>query len=114
MNRSTEHCPLTTNHRDLLHLGVAALVVVFVPQSLEDALRGVALLARSLAVGDERDIDAAVAAAVAAQLDGAEVVLLKHHGCLLVAAAADLAYQRAMNLEAAAMASTAMKPMLCR
>jgi L-fuculose-phosphate aldolase len=46
-----------------------------------------------------------LAAAVAAQLDGAEVVLLKHHGCLLVADAADLAYQRAMNLEAAAMAS---------
>lgn len=46
-----------------------------------------------------------LAKAVAAQLDGAEVVLLKHHGCLLVAGTADLAYQRAMNLEAAAMAS---------
>jgi L-fuculose-phosphate aldolase len=46
-----------------------------------------------------------LAEAVAAQLDGAEVVLLRHHGCLIVADAADLAYQRAMNLEAAAMAS---------
>jgi L-fuculose-phosphate aldolase len=46
-----------------------------------------------------------LAKAVAAQLDGAEVVLLKHHGCLLVAGTPDLAYQRAMNLEAAAMAT---------
>jgi L-fuculose-phosphate aldolase len=46
-----------------------------------------------------------LATAVAAKLDGAEVVLLKHHGCLLVADAADLAYQRAMNLEAAALAT---------
>jgi L-fuculose-phosphate aldolase len=46
-----------------------------------------------------------LARAVAAQLDGANVVLLRHHGCLLVADTADLAYQRAMNLEAAAMAT---------
>jgi len=46
-----------------------------------------------------------LAAAVAARLDGAEVVLLRHHGCLLVAGTADLAYQRAMNLEAAATAT---------
>lgn len=46
-----------------------------------------------------------LAVAVAAQLDGAEVVLLRHHGCLLVADTPDLAYQRAMNLEAAAMAT---------
>jgi L-fuculose-phosphate aldolase len=46
-----------------------------------------------------------LAEAVAAQLQGAEVVLLKHHGCLLVAGTPDLAYQRAMNLESAAMAS---------
>jgi L-fuculose-phosphate aldolase len=46
-----------------------------------------------------------LAAAVATQLDGAEVVLLRHHGCLLVANTPDLAYQRAMNLEAAAMAT---------
>jgi L-fuculose-phosphate aldolase len=46
-----------------------------------------------------------LAAAVAAQLDGADVVLLRHHGCLLVANTPDLAYQRAMNLEAAAMAT---------
>ncbi len=46
-----------------------------------------------------------LAAAVAAQLDGSDVVLLRHHGCLLVADTPDLAYQRAMNLEAAAMAT---------
>ena len=46
-----------------------------------------------------------LAKAVAAQLEGAEVVLLKHHGCLLVAGTPDLAYQRAMNLESAAMAT---------
>jgi L-fuculose-phosphate aldolase len=46
-----------------------------------------------------------LATAVAAQLDGAEVVLLKHHGCLAMADAHDLAYQRVMNLEAAAMAT---------
>jgi L-fuculose-phosphate aldolase len=46
-----------------------------------------------------------LALAVAAQLDGANVVLLRHHGCLLVAETADLAYQRAMNLEAAAVAT---------
>lgn len=46
-----------------------------------------------------------LAKAVAAELDGAEVVLLRHHGCLLVANTPDLAYQRAMNLEAAAMAT---------
>jgi L-fuculose-phosphate aldolase len=46
-----------------------------------------------------------LAAAVAEQLHGAEVVLLRHHGCLLVADTPDLAYQRAMNLEAAAMAT---------
>jgi L-fuculose-phosphate aldolase len=46
-----------------------------------------------------------LALAVAAQLDGANVVLLRHHGCLIVADTADLAYQRAMNLEAAAMAT---------
>jgi len=46
-----------------------------------------------------------LARAVAAELDGAEVVLLRHHGCLLVADDPELAYQRAMNLEAAAMAT---------
>ena len=46
-----------------------------------------------------------LARAVAEQLDGADVVLLKHHGCLLVATSADLAYHRAMNLEAAATAT---------
>ena len=46
-----------------------------------------------------------LARAVAGELDGADVVLLKHHGCLFVADAPDLAYQRAMNLEAAAMAT---------
>ena len=46
-----------------------------------------------------------LAEAVAAQLDGANVVLLRHHGCLLVANDVEEAYQRAMNLEAAAMAT---------
>lgn len=46
-----------------------------------------------------------LAQAVAARLAETDVVLLKHHGCLLVADSLDLAYQRAMNLEAAAMAT---------
>ncbi|CAN5742014.1 class II aldolase/adducin family protein [soil metagenome] len=46
-----------------------------------------------------------LAQAVAARLAAADVVLLKHHGCLLVADSVDLAYQRAMNLEAAAIAT---------
>jgi L-fuculose-phosphate aldolase len=46
-----------------------------------------------------------LADAVAAQLDGANVVLLQHHGCLLVANDVEEAFQRAMNLEAAAMAT---------
>ncbi len=46
-----------------------------------------------------------LAQAVAAQLDGSDVVLLQHHGCVAVADSADLAYQRVMNLEAAAMAT---------
>lgn len=46
-----------------------------------------------------------LADAVAAQLDGANVVLLRHHGCLIVANDVEEAYQRAMNLEAAAMAT---------
>jgi L-fuculose-phosphate aldolase len=46
-----------------------------------------------------------LARAAAEQLDGADVVLLKHHGCLLVATSADLAFHRAMNLEAAATAT---------
>ena len=62
-------------------------------------------------VGDLREVPylhsgtLELALAVAAQLHGANVVLLRHHGCLIVAEAADLAYQRAMNLEAAAMAT---------
>ena len=62
-------------------------------------------------VGDLREVPYThsgtleLALAVAAQLDGANVVLLRHHGCLVVAETADLAYQRAMNLEAAAMAT---------
>lgn len=47
-----------------------------------------------------------LAAAVAAELaSGAVVVLLRHHGCLVVADAADLALSRAANLEAAATAN---------
>jgi L-fuculose-phosphate aldolase len=46
-----------------------------------------------------------LAKAVAAELDGCNVVLLRYHGCLLVANNVADAYQRAMNLEAAAMAT---------
>jgi L-fuculose-phosphate aldolase len=47
-----------------------------------------------------------LAEAAAAELTaGADVVLLRHHGCLVVADTADLALSRAVNLEAAAEAS---------
>lgn len=46
-----------------------------------------------------------LARAVAAQLAGADVVLLKHHGCLLTATGMEAAYHRAANLEAAATAT---------
>lgn len=47
-----------------------------------------------------------LAVAVAAELDaGTEVVLLRHHGCLIVADTAELALSRALNLEAAATAT---------
>ena len=49
---------------------------------------------------------AQLADAAAAELAaGADVVLLRHHGCLIVADTADLALCRAVNLEAAAEAS---------
>ena len=48
----------------------------------------------------------ALAAAAAAELvAGADIVLLRHHGCLIVAATPDLLLSRAMNLEAAATAT---------
>jgi len=46
-----------------------------------------------------------LADAVAIALGDADVVLLAHHGCLVVASGADLAYERAANLEAAATAT---------
>jgi L-fuculose-phosphate aldolase len=47
-----------------------------------------------------------LAAAAAERLShGADVVLLRHHGCLVVADTPDLALSRAMNLEAAATAT---------
>jgi L-fuculose-phosphate aldolase len=46
-----------------------------------------------------------LAEAVAEQLKDANVILLRHHGCLIVADSLDLAYQRAVNLEAAARAT---------
>lgn len=46
-----------------------------------------------------------LADAVAAQLAGADVVILAHHGCLVVAADAGAAYERVANLEAAATAT---------
>ena len=46
-----------------------------------------------------------LAEAVAARLAEVDVVVLSHHGCLLVAPDADTAYERAANLEAAATAT---------
>jgi ribulose-5-phosphate 4-epimerase/fuculose-1-phosphate aldolase len=46
-----------------------------------------------------------LAAAVAAALAEADIVVLPHHGCLVVADAFDLAFSRAANLEAAATAT---------
>ncbi|MGH9116655.1 MAG: class II aldolase/adducin family protein [Acidimicrobiales bacterium] len=48
---------------------------------------------------------AELADAVAAELAGADVVLLAHHGCVVVADSFDLAFSRAANLEAAAVAT---------
>ena len=48
---------------------------------------------------------AQLADAAAAELDAADVVLLRHHGCLIVADTAELALSRALNLEAAATAT---------
>lgn len=47
----------------------------------------------------------ALAAAAAAALDGADVVVLGHHGCLVVARSTQAVWQRAANLEAAAQAT---------
>ena len=44
-------------------------------------------------------------AAAAVLTAGADVVLLRHHGCLVVAETPDVALSRAMNLEAAAVAT---------
>ena len=46
-----------------------------------------------------------LAEAVADRLQEADVVLLAHHGCLVVAPQADAAYERVANLEAAATAT---------
>ncbi|MGI9022402.1 MAG: class II aldolase/adducin family protein [Acidimicrobiales bacterium] len=46
-----------------------------------------------------------LADAVAAGLGQTDVVLLAHHGCLVVGADADLAFERAVNLESAATAT---------
>lgn len=46
-----------------------------------------------------------LADAVAARLADTDVVLLAHHGCLVVAPDADVAFERAVNLEAAATAT---------
>ena len=47
----------------------------------------------------------ALAAAVAGELEGADIVLLRHHGCVVVADSFDLVFSRAANLEAAAVAT---------
>ena len=46
-----------------------------------------------------------LARAVAAELADADVVLLRHHGCLIVADSFELGFSRAANLEAAALAT---------
>jgi L-fuculose-phosphate aldolase len=46
-----------------------------------------------------------LAEAVAAALSGADVVLLAHHGCVVVGDTFELAFSRAANLEAAAVAT---------
>ena len=46
-----------------------------------------------------------LARAVAAQLTGADVVLLGHHGCVIIADSFDVGFSRAANLEAAAVAT---------
>jgi L-fuculose-phosphate aldolase len=46
-----------------------------------------------------------LAQAVGAELASADVVLLRHHGCLIVADSFDVGFSRAANLEAAATAS---------
>jgi L-fuculose-phosphate aldolase len=46
-----------------------------------------------------------LADAVAGALAGADVVLLAHHGCVVVADSFDLVFSRAVNLEAAAVAT---------
>jgi ribulose-5-phosphate 4-epimerase/fuculose-1-phosphate aldolase len=46
-----------------------------------------------------------LARAVATELDHADIVLLGHHGCLIVADSFDVGFSRAVNLEAAAMAT---------
>jgi len=46
-----------------------------------------------------------LATSVAQQLEDANVVVLAHHGCLVVAPDADLAFERVVNLEAAAAAT---------
>ena len=46
-----------------------------------------------------------LARAVAAELAGADVVLLAHHGCLIVAGSFEVGFSLAANLEAAAMAT---------
>lgn len=46
-----------------------------------------------------------LAAAVADRLSKVDVVVLDHHGCLVVARGADLAFERIANLEAAATAT---------
>ncbi len=48
-----------------------------------------------------------LAAAVAGALGRADVVVLAHHGCLVVAPDADLAFERVANLESAAAATFA-------
>ena len=49
--------------------------------------------------------DAVASAGAAALADGADVLLLRHHGCLVLADSVQLLLSRALNLEAAAVAT---------
>ncbi|HEU0212470.1 MAG TPA: class II aldolase/adducin family protein [Jiangellaceae bacterium] len=46
-----------------------------------------------------------LAQAVAAELAGADIVMLGHHGCVIIANSFDVGFSRAANLEAAAVAT---------
>jgi L-fuculose-phosphate aldolase len=60
---------------------------------------------RAARVGYHHSGTSELAEAVAAELADANVVLMQHHGCVVVAGSLDLAFHRVLNLEEAAKAS---------